>query len=58
MINAICALTARQLSMVGHGGDMWEAAAVRYYGQSLHHLINTFADSVFPRRYPGSHYSS
>lgn len=46
MINAICALTARQLCMVGHGGDMWEAAAVRYYGQSLHHLINTFADTV------------
>lgn len=46
MMNAICALTARQLSMVGHGGDIWEAAAVRYYGWSLHHLINTFANTM------------
>lgn len=39
IMNAICALTAKQLSMASRGG-MWEPVAVRYYGESLHHLIN------------------
>lgn len=39
LLNAICALTARQLSMVGRG-EMWKSTAVHYYGESLHHLIN------------------
>ena len=39
IMNAICALTAKQLSMASRRG-MWEPVAVRYYGESLHHLIN------------------
>lgn len=43
-MNAICALTARQLSMVGHDGNTWGSSATRYYGESLHHLIRTLVD--------------
>ncbi|RDH29776.1 hypothetical protein BDQ94DRAFT_182064 [Aspergillus welwitschiae] len=39
LLNAICALTARQMSMAGRG-DMWKTTAVHYYGESLHHLIH------------------
>ncbi|PYH59849.1 Zn(II)2Cys6 transcription factor [Aspergillus niger CBS 101883] len=40
LLNAICALTARQMSMAGRG-EMWKTTAVHYYGESLHHLIHT-----------------
>ncbi|RDH23112.1 hypothetical protein M747DRAFT_302924 [Aspergillus niger ATCC 13496] len=40
LLNAICALTARQMSIAGRG-DMWKTTAVHYYGESLHHLIHT-----------------
>ncbi|PYH90945.1 hypothetical protein BO71DRAFT_461090 [Aspergillus ellipticus CBS 707.79] len=38
LMSAICALTARQISMVGKG-EVWKSVAVQYYGDSLLHLI-------------------
>lgn len=40
LLNAICAITARQMSMVVRG-EMWKSIAADYYGESLHHLIRT-----------------
>lgn len=40
LMNAICALTARQVSMVDRA-DLWKSATVHYYAESLHHLITT-----------------
>lgn len=40
LMNAICALTARQVSMVDRA-ELWKSAAVYYYAESLHHLITT-----------------
>ena len=40
LLNAICAVTARQMSLVGRG-ETWKSIAVNYYGESLRHLIHT-----------------
>lgn len=40
LMDAICALTARQVSMVNRA-ELWKSAAVQYYAESLHHLITT-----------------
>ncbi|KAF7591641.1 hypothetical protein BBP40_001280 [Aspergillus hancockii] len=40
LMNAICALTARQVSMVDRA-EIWESAAIHYYAESLNHLIST-----------------
>jgi hypothetical protein len=48
LMNAICALTARQMSIVSRGA-IWKSATVRYYGESLHQLIKTLQGrSYFP----------
>ncbi|PYH70444.1 uncharacterized protein BO88DRAFT_386468 [Aspergillus vadensis CBS 113365] len=46
LLNAICALTARQMSMVGRG-EMWETTAVHYYGESLQQLIHILNDPSY-----------
>lgn len=46
LMNAICALTARQISRVGQG-EIWESTAVRYYGESLHQLIKMLQDQSY-----------
>lgn len=40
LMSAICALTARQISMVDKG-EVWKPVAVQYYGDSLLQLIAT-----------------
>lgn len=45
IMQAICALTAKQLSLVKHGG-IWGPVAVRYYGESLRLLISALADAT------------
>ncbi|GLA82833.1 hypothetical protein AtubIFM56815_007024 [Aspergillus tubingensis] len=46
LLNAICALTARQMSMAGRG-EMWETTAVHYYGESLQQLIHILNDPSY-----------
>lgn len=38
LLNSVCAFTAKHLSLLP-SGDIWEAAASHYYGESLHRLI-------------------
>ncbi|EAW17230.1 uncharacterized protein NFIA_005940 [Aspergillus fischeri NRRL 181] len=39
LMSAICALTARHITMVDEGGEVWKPVAVQYYGESLRQLI-------------------
>lgn len=45
---ALCALTAKQLSMIRRG-ETWEPVASRYYGESLRLLISVLADPTASR---------
>ncbi|RFU29843.1 hypothetical protein B7463_g6506, partial [Scytalidium lignicola] len=45
IMQALCALTAKQLSLV-RSEEAWDAVAVRYYGESLHLLINVLANTA------------
>ncbi|KAF4627188.1 hypothetical protein G7Y89_g10970 [Cudoniella acicularis] len=49
IMQALCALTAKQLSMVTRG-EVWEAVAACYYGESLRLLINVLADTALCRQ--------
>lgn len=40
LLNAICAVTAKQMSGTSDG-QVWSSAAVHYYGEALRHLIQT-----------------
>ncbi|KAH8803374.1 hypothetical protein F5884DRAFT_861704 [Xylogone sp. PMI_703] len=44
IMTALCALTAKQLCLVRRE-EAWDAVAVRYYGESLHHLINVLGST-------------
>lgn len=46
LLSSICAITARQMSMVGRG-EMWKSIACDYYGESLHHLIHALDGPSF-----------
>lgn len=42
LLNAICAVTAKQMSGTCNG-QVWSSAAVHYYGEALRHLIQTLS---------------
>jgi hypothetical protein len=39
LTKCVCAFTAKQLSLIPSGGDLWAAPAARYYGDALRLLI-------------------
>ncbi|GFF97361.1 hypothetical protein CNMCM6936_006770 [Aspergillus lentulus] len=41
LMSAICVLTARHITMVDEGGEVWKPVAVQYYGDSLRQLIGS-----------------
>lgn len=48
LINAICALSARQLSLIGPS-IAWKPVAEHYYGQAVHllaHLLNSYPNNM------------